>query len=423
MSFIKRHGALFSTSAIYLVTNVINSALPFLLLPILTTYLQPEEFGRLGIFQGLYTALLALVGIGINGAIVRKSYELGGRELGVYIFNSILIMLCSLTIFTLAATLLEAPITYYLELPLIWVVYCLILAAAMFLINCVLGQLQVNQKPKIYGAFQICHSALNLSLSLLFVITLSAGAQGRILGILFSALAFGAISAFTLFKKNKLIPQFNKTYIEDALRFGLPLVPHELGTFFITWFSMFVINHTLEASSVGIYLFAFQLSMVLGVCADAFNKAYVPWLYSQLNQKDSIKNNSIIHLTYLYFATMMLISILCFTFGPMIIKVFFDERYASAGTIIGWLVLGQAFGGMYLMVTNYIFYSKRTGVLSGITLASSLLAIALSFLLIRPLGITGAAITFTITRFTMFALTWLVAAKLVPMPWLQFKGR
>lgn len=53
---------LIKSSLIYLVSSVINKGLPFILLPILTKYLTPEEYGIIAMFQLSITVFYALVG-------------------------------------------------------------------------------------------------------------------------------------------------------------------------------------------------------------------------------------------------------------------------------------------------------------------------------------------------------------------------
>ena len=83
--------------------------------------------------------------------------------------------------------------------------------------------------------------------------------------------------------------------------------------------------------------------------------------------------------------------------------------------------MGQAFMGMYLVMTGYIFYSKRTGLLSLTTITSGLINVALLVVLVRLLGLKGAAIAFSISMGIRFLLTWWVAQRRHPMPWFNFK--
>jgi len=69
---------------------------------------------------------------------------------------------------------------------------------------------------------------------------------------------------------------------------------------------------------------------------------------------------------------------------------------------------------MYLMVTNYVFYSKRTGLLSAVTIFSGVLNVGLLLLLVESQGLAGAAIAYSIAMGVRFLLTWWVAQRRVP---------
>jgi O-antigen/teichoic acid export membrane protein len=73
--------------------------------------------------------------------------------------------------------------------------------------------------------------------------------------------------------------------------------------------------------------------------------------------------------------------------------------------------------GMYFMVTNYIFYVKKTKYLSYVTISSGAINIALLLLFIPIYGIYGAALAFSIANLSQFLFTWLVSAKVCRMPW------
>ena len=90
--------------------------------------------------------------------------------------------------------------------------------------------------------------------------------------------------------------------------------------------------------------------------------------------------------------------------------------------MIGWLALGQALHGMYMMVTNYIFYSKRTGLLSLSTMTAGLVNVGLLMVLVSSMGLKGAAIAFAISMGIKFLLTWYVAHLRHPMPWFDFRS-
>ncbi len=163
--------------------------------------------------------------------------------------------------------------------------------------------------------------------------------------------------------------------------------------------------------------------MAMSICFDAFNKAYVPWLFERLRANDSATKRRIVKWTYAYFVIVLMMAGMAFLAGPYAITLIAGEKYAAAGAIIGILALGQAFQGMYLMVTNYIFFSKKTARLSMVTIFSGVLNVGLLLLLIPILGLQGAAIAFVLAMAIRFVSTWWLASISHPMPWFNFRNK
>lgn len=412
-----KNKSLVKSSVIYLATSILNSGLPFFLLPVLTYYLTAAEYGNLGLFQAFYTAFLALVGLGTAGAVVRNSYDLSDKELATYIFNVLVLISISLVFCAGVVYVLSDFIYELIEFKTSWLLFSLIYAYNMVLINLLLGQYQVRGLPVKYGVLQISNASLNLSLSILFVVILTMNEEGRMLGMLISSAIFSIVALIILRRSSLLRFQFSKINMQSALKFGLPLIPHELSTFLMNWVSVILVNALLDKSFAGIYLFAFQISMILGVACDAFNRAFVPWLFEKLKLGTLGAKKIVVKITYLYFAFMIIVTLLSFVILPVLIRVFFPSEYVEAVNIVGLLFLGQALGGMYLMVTNYIYYSKKTGVLSLISLSASAIGLTLMYFGIKNYGIYGAAVAFVFMKVYMFSVTWYVANKHINMPW------
>ena len=83
----------------YLLGGTITKAIPFILLPILTHYLEPNEFGTLAIYQALLLISIAFVGINLPINIARNFVKLSHFELARLIGTLVIILCCSTTIF------------------------------------------------------------------------------------------------------------------------------------------------------------------------------------------------------------------------------------------------------------------------------------------------------------------------------------
>lgn len=412
----------FKNSSIYLISNIINATIPFLLLPILTRYLSPDEYGQIAMFQVLVTGLSAFIGMNTVGAAARNFYEKEQQQENVnYNVACFFILIITTLITLLLAISLIEPLSSFLSIPTSWIVSAIGFSFFSYIINFRLTQWQVRKKAFNYGIMQVFRSFLNVILSLVFIILLEMGAKGRVDGQLISSMIFSAIALFLLFKSKIVnLSKPKREHLKSAFNFGFPLVPHIFGAFLLTSIDRVVIKEQLGLNAAGIYLLAVQFSMVLSIIFDAINKAYVPWLYENLNKEcDKIKSK-VVKNTYLYFIILMIISGLGFLIGPFVIEFVAGEQYQEASKIIGWLVLGQIFGGMYLMVTNYVFYSKKTKLLSLITISSGLLNVGLLYLFIPSFGLIGAAYSFVVSYFIRFVFVWGLAAKEIKMPWLLF---
>jgi O-antigen/teichoic acid export membrane protein len=178
-----------------------------------------------------------------------------------------------------------------------------------------------------------------------------------------------------------------------------------------------VINAKLGAADVGIYMTAAQLAAGLGLIFDAINSAYVPWLFERLKRNETQEKRQIVRWTYFYFLVLAGVVILAFTLAPRVLVLVTGDKYAAGAKVISWLILGWVLHGMYLMVTNYVFFSKRTGLLSLSTITAGLLNVGLLLVLVPYQGLRGAAIAFAISSAVKLILTWSAAQRSHPMPW------
>ncbi|NQY83475.1 MAG: oligosaccharide flippase family protein [Alcanivorax sp.] len=411
-------------SAVYLFSNILNAIIPFALLPILTRYLSPEEYGEVAMFQTLLGALAAFIGLSMHGAAGRKFYDgnLGKNDLAEFIGACFQILLITSLISLMVLVTFSGKFSEWLGLDKQWILLAVPVCAADVIVQLRLGQWQVRKQAIKYGVLQTSRSLLNVILSLGFVVALLKGSDGRISAQIWTAALF-ALVALWLLKRGNLLSflRWRPDYIREALRFGVPLIPHVGGMFLLASVDRFVINSELGLAQTGIYMVAVQFATALALVFDAVNKAYVPWLFERLKRDQEGEKRQIVRFTYGWYALILCGAALAFILGPWMVTFVAGENYGRAGDVFGWLALGQVFGGMYLMVTNYIFFSKRTGLLSLVTIASGLINVALLFVLIGTFGLEGAAYSFCIAMAIRFLLTWVVAQKRHPMPWFNLR--
>jgi O-antigen/teichoic acid export membrane protein len=417
------NSSLLSASAIYLFSNILAAAIPFALLPILTRFLTPAEYGQVAIYQTLLTGLVAIVGFGAHGSAGVKYYDdhLSTTELKYFIGNCFIVLAASAVLTLSVALIFRQSLSDWLALDSKWLLLSVVVSSAAFTITMRLGQWQVRNQAGRYGLFQVSQSMINMLISLLLVVYLSQGAAGRILALSIVPLLFAASALFFLYKDGLLGFAWRPDYLREILSFGIPLIPHSVGFFLLSSVDRFLINAQLGLAQVGIYMVAVQLVAAMGLVFDAINNAYVPWLFERLKRDQLDEKKQIVRWTYAYGIALLGVVLLAFVIGAPILVLVAGEKYRPAAEVIGWLALGQAFHGMYLMVTNYIFYSKRTGLLSLSTITAGLINVGLLMVLLSLLGLKGAAIAYAASMGIKFLLTWYIAQLRHAMPWFDFR--
>jgi O-antigen/teichoic acid export membrane protein len=419
MSIPARKPALVRGSAVYLFSNLTNAAIPFLLLPVLTRFLGPSEYGQVAMFQTLVGALAALTGLNVASAANRKVYDRdASKETIAHFVGACLTILLASALLVFAATWALLPwLGEQLGLAPGWVLAAVLVACGNFVVQLRLGLWQASNDAHRYGMLQVGMTAANMLISLWFVITLSMGAGGRIWAQVLAA-GVATVFAVVLLRRELLLSMtWQPKMVREALSFGVPLVPHVAGLFVLAAADRLVINEKLGLAEAGIYMVAVQVTMMLSLLFDAFNKAYVPWLFERLRDGAPAQKRAIVRWTYVHFAAASALAGLGVLVGPWAVDIFAGPAFRRAGEVVGWLAVGQAFAGMYLMVTNYLFYEKRTGLLALVTLSSGALDIALLLAWVPIFGLRGAAWAFCVAMAVRFLLTWAVARKIHPMPW------
>lgn len=413
--------SLFKSAGIYTITSIINSAIPFFLLPILTRELSPMDYGIISMFGVLLSFLTPFTGLSVYGSISRMYYEREKINISEYITNCIYLMLISTGIVSLILFIFSENIAVIFDIPKYLIAIAVIASFSQYIVRIVLILWQVRVKPKKYGFFQISQTTLNMAVTLFLILILKMNWEGRIYAHILTLVSFASIGLYILFRDGWIKFNYNRKYIKHAALFGIPLIPHSLGAIVITMTDRLFISNMVGVETTGVYTVGYQIGMIISVLSTAFNQAYVPWLYSKLKENVYDVKRKIVKFTYMYFVVILFISILLSIVSPLIFKIFIGEEFAQSNIYVIWIALGYAFNGMYLMVSSYIFYSQKTKYLSIVTFMTSVLNLVLNYFFVKKYGAIGAAQSTTISYLIMFIFTWIIASRIYDMPWNLYK--
>ena len=408
---------LLKNSFVYIGSNVIKNAIPFLLLPVLTRYLTSTDYGIVATFEVLLAIAVVFVNLNMHGAVAVNFFQIEKQEVKVYVGNAVFILFVSFLLTFCVICAVRTPLSHLVKFPENWLPIIVIGALFQCVLTLTLTLWQAEQKPLPYGIFQISQSILNVTLSLIFVVALNWRWRGRLLGIIIASIIFGFISLFIIYKRKYIRFSFNKAYIRDALLFGIPLIPHALGRWIMTSIDRVFINSMVNVAATGIYAVGYQVGMIISLIATSFSQAWSPFLFEKLKENNNITKIRIVKFTYLYNVGIIALALTLSLVAPWFLEFFVSKNFHCAYKYVFWIALGYAANGMYFMVASYIAYVKKTYILSWITFLTAVINVVLNYFLIKANGAVGAAQATTVSFFVSFILTWILSARVYKMPW------
>jgi O-antigen/teichoic acid export membrane protein len=408
-------------SSIYVLGELVNKAIPFLLLPVLTRFLTPEDYGVLAIFSILVSVLIVLVGLNAQGAVNVNFFKMPREEFRVFIGNVFLIVLGSTFILMIITLIFGGRLSAWITIPRDWIFVAVIIAFGQFVTTVNLILWMAERRPKAYTLYQFSQSLLFASLTLVFIIGIGMQWEGQALARAITVVLFAFVSAGFIFHRSYVRISLNIKHIKKILRFGGPLVPHALAGWARNGVDRLILVALVGTAATGIYSVGYQVGLIIGILVEAVNKAWSPYLYRTLNANPDVQQKKrLVYISYAYAGGLLLLALFLGGMAPWVMEIVVGASFRQASDYVVWIALAYAFQGMNYLAAGYLFYQEQTVVLAKINIVVALLHSVLCFLLIEHYGAMGAAYSSTISFFLSFIWTWYASNQSYAMPWNLF---
>jgi len=410
--------SLIKSSAVYLGTSVINKALPFLMLPVLTQYLPPSDFGILSLFLVFYSLYNAFVGMNIHANISKNFFSCSRQELAIIVgnifyilcFSAVLLMLITLVMSYFRDRIFSIPSNTLLILPLL---------SVFMMVNSInLTILRNEARPYIYGIFEITNSFINVTVTLIFLLIFDKGWLSQIYGLAVANAVMFVVSIVYMTNRNYIKTVFVRSKIEEILKLSMPFIPHILGGIIIAVSDRMFIEKMVGLEAVALYSVGYSFGMIIMLFTDAFIKAWSPWFYKCLAKPDESKKKQIVRYTRTYVVVTFMAAGAISVVAKFILPFMVTEEFHGANEFVFAIAIGYAVQGIYKIFYPYLVHIGKTSFLAISSLSAAILNLFLNYVLIKWFGVIGAAYS-TIGAFSLSALmVFWFQNKYYPMPWM-----
>jgi O-antigen/teichoic acid export membrane protein len=393
---------------LYFFSSILKGLFPFLLLPILTNAMSTEEFGIVGMFQTFLVTLTPIIGLKGFGSASIRYYQSKG-DLSAY--NNACVQILTVMLILLVIIISFVPELSGLSQSLLFL--CVVSSGMKYLSEFRLNQWMIRENVKVYAIYQVLESLVPFLITIFFIYLLNNKIDARVYAISISSVFFAIIAIYSMQKSSLLslkhMFKFNYNYIKECLQYGVPLLPHVLSGVALISIDRYMISYYLGFEQVAFYIFSVTFAGVVSVFFTSANKVYSPWLYRNLASITEAK----IKLVKQYTLIVILISIVAYMIGinfiEYLVLIVSNQNYLSSVSTLKVVILGQMFNGFYLLVVNFILYSRKTKTISIISMSCLAINVLLLLFLVPNFGILGAAYSFLISTLIKFILTAIFA--------------
>jgi len=414
---------LFKTFSLYTLVGFLNAGIGFLLLPILTRYLTPKDYGIISLVNTYVLILMPIVGLSTSSFISVEYYDnkIAPPEFK-RLFSSVR-LIPLLTIFPLALlfflcrnwlpSVMELPpLAYWTLLPLtLFVIYQENFRA--FLI--------ASKRIILFSITTLGKISLEIPLTILLIVYTGMHWDGRINAWLATVILFSLLSLYYYKKWNLLSFDISKNYINQSILFGAPLILHEMGKFVINQSDRLFLAKMVSVDEMGIYSVGYQVGMVILIVNTGFVNFFTPFLYERLKKNTENDKIEIVRVSYFYVAGLFILLLLLTFLTPSFFTYFISNRFARGTQYVFWVGLSYFFWGVYLIFAGYIFYLKKNKILARLSFVNIIMNLGFNFLFIKWFGAIGAAYATCLSFFIIAIVVALICQKLYPMPWGQWR--
>jgi len=394
-------------SAVYSINSIAEKAVGVILIPLITGYFTPEDFGNWDLLDTTINIMAEVLLLGLATVIIffNNPKEYSFEKKSAFFTLSLFLLSISIIFILLVETVISfklIPMEIHENILNVLRISSYIIAIRT-LNSFILAKLRADERSVHYTFVYSAKVFMRTSLIIFFVLFTDQKWEG----VFYSSLIAEIISLFALLPvliKN-ISFKFNFPALNTSLKIGAALVLSTIGFNILNLSDRYIIKLLIGAKYVGIYGLGYRSAGILNMFLILpFTLTLLPVTYKIYKQKDDKR----------YFSKLMTYSSFFFVWGFVALSLFSKEIVKIIGQnqelwiawpIVPVILLGYVFSGMRLNASLGMLLTKNTKYIGITTLIAAAVNIIINFIFIPLYGIMAAAINTLIAYILFFFLT------------------
>lgn len=393
---------LIKNTVYYSIGEIVPRIISFILLPILTIYLTPSEYGINMYTNSVMMFVFVLASLSLNTFLLKNYYAqkdensrkelIGGIFLFIILFNIAIVILQVLFFpFFIEFFKINVPFKPYFLLAILNNFFDIISLIPLVLFR-------VKEDARGFLIMSLSRTIFQFLLIYILVVIFNQGLEGSYYGRLYVNIPF-AFVYFYYIKRNGVL-KINIKLIKEALHFSLPLLPGSLAYLLISLSDRVILERYISLDQLGIYSVAVTLALVLNVIDQALYKTFEPILFKESFNINFQDTNTKLYKIYLFalfigaFATSL--------FSKEFFLIATSGVFREAYKIVPFLIISVVISGINTYLNILMIIRNKQKMVSLVLIASAIVSVVLNLVFIPFFGFYGAIIasstTFLITN-------------------------
>ena len=399
-------------STIFAAGNFANQFVSFILLPVYTRFLTPNDYGikeLIGLTTDVIGILLAMT---IASAIQRFYFEYDDVKDRNEVISSAIILIGGIGIiavfclyFTAGSMALyilnDSSLGYFFQIAFVSMLFQAVNSVGF-------DYLRANQRSKSFVGYSFGKMVVGISLNIYFICFLKIG----VLGILLTTLITTVLVFLTL-----VIPllhitgiRFSIKKIREMAKFGFPLSLSQIGAFVVHLSDRFFIKAYWSVADTGLYSLGYRFGTLPGTFISVpFNQTWQPRRFEMHKKENSEQVFGRIFTYYLMLLIFCGLGVAVLTRDVLMIVA--DPAFWSAYKIVPIIILSNIIYNLSPHLSMGLLIAKKTKYLAMIDGSNGILVLVLNFVLIRSYGAYGAAVATLIAFVYKISLIYYFSSK------------
>jgi O-antigen/teichoic acid export membrane protein len=414
MSPVRRLGG---AAVVYGLGGVLSRMVGMLMLPFLTKYLTPTDYGIVAMLGVMSSLLAGAVSLGTGNSMGICYHEAKNEsEKNTVVWSTGAVVFISamswLALGALSSTWLSR-LLFHSDGYALEVVLGIGQMAASSVAAPFLGRWRLEEKARAYTVATLCLGLTTAVATLGAVVIFEKGVLGMLGAGFIVQSVFATILIAAHWRSNKA--SFRTVFASRVVSLGWPSI-FGVGAFFAMDFSgRIMLEHFTGLHELGIYSLGLSFGLVMVLVADnAFGAAWPAFFMSYLNRRDEAIET--FGKVLRYFLTLYLT--ICagfFLFARPVIELLVAVPFYPAAKIVGWIAFCSVLKCVYLIFLPGFYFERKLHMQTAIEWLAAVVCVAASLILIPSFGLMGAAFAQVMGYVTLCGAAFMVGKRYLPI--------